>query len=1052
MSYVSLHNHSHFSFLQGVPSVEQLTSHAAAEGVTTLGLTDINSTAGLIRFIEACEEYGIKPVLGVELQNLENPEERLVLIAKSNTGYGDLCELTTIHLREEHRGRPIDQHISRAFPDLYFWTPCPDLFIRLTNTPVYPNLIGMLINQNKKSRNRSKLIAKYALLHNTPLMVSNDVYFLHRDEYPIQCIMRAIHFNTTLSQLAKEQHASPSSWFKPPDKMQRLFPNHVDALEHTSEIASKCQYNLKQKKWILPEIYVPEEHTPDTYLEQEALKGLEENYGDTKDFEKASEIQHKELRIIKKAKYSSYFLMVHQIREWANEYYTEGYRGKKECTIMRGSAANCMTFYNLGASDLDPVRYNLYFERFLNEDRASPPDADLDFGWDERDKVIDYFFETWGEDRVAALCNIHHFRWKSAFREVAKVYGYSEDQVTQLYNQIQQYRNNPDVQNQIFDDPILSEIKKYATQLKGKPHFFGQHCGGLIVTNEPIWRYTGLQKSGGQKNRTITQLDMHNGIDYLGLIKFDILGNGSLSVLRDSLEQLQEQGYDDPEVSNLEMCYNDPKVMQLIKDGNTRGIFYLESPAQSRLNKKAQVETFEEVGISSSLVRPAGTAYAYEFIKRHRSHKQGVKDWDYIHPVLESVLKDTHDICVFQEDVVRLCVEIAKMSFAEADRVRKMMNSLHEGEVKDYHRVAERFMQGCMKYSGLNREQSEELWQRVNSFRGFSFCQSHSLSYAQLSFRCAYLKVYYPAQFLASVISNRHGYYEHTVYLEEAKRWGLSILPIDINQSNYKYYGNKKWIRAGFMHIKNINPHSIDGIVNERKRKGPYIGFYNFLERNPHLGKSLIESLILVGCFDSLKVSRPQLLASLYTYSKEKYSSLALNFTDQLTRETSQEFFPDFTHSQKCFYEQSLTGYMFQDNLLNILKVHPAARNAVVARDVPLHHKEHIRVIGEPIAQRMHTVMKTQKPMMFLSLQDYTGVTDIVIWPRQYERFKELIHLAYPMEVEGIVQEEFDTFTLELRNVKILDWHPAQIDFQLSQISKKNGAIEHFIQSNKAAG
>jgi len=461
------------------------------------------------------------------------------------------------------------------------------------------------------------------------------------------------------------------------------------------------------------------------------MAGLESLYANSSDYSKAKEIQEMELEVIFKLGYDSYFVMVKQIKDWANEKFKTKYRKPVSCTILRGSAANSITFYNLGVSRLEPIRYNLYFQRFLNEDRASPPDADLDFGWDERDQIFEYVTEQWGRDRVAVICTTNHFRKRAAFRETAKVFGYSEEQISELidnelrfwrYGFLEDFeRGSPTPpsrpQNHTINDDEIRQILKYSDAIVGKPHFLGQHPGGLVVTNDPIWRHVACEYSGGEKNRIITQIDMHNGIDDLGLIKFDLLGNGSLSVLRDTLKQLEEQGLPDPEVWDLEKCYNDPKVKHLLRNGRTRRIFYIESPAQIRLNKKIQAESFDEVAVTSSLVRPAGTAYADVYIQRHRKHKMGILDWEFIHPSLEPILRETHDVCAFQEDVIKICHLVAGLTFKKADKIRKMMNSLYEGIPDGWEKTAREFLDGCMRNSGLNQDRHWNFGSASAAFR-----------------------------------------------------------------------------------------------------------------------------------------------------------------------------------------------------------------------------------------------------------------------------------------------------------------------------------------------
>ncbi|MGL1936517.1 MAG: DNA polymerase III subunit alpha [Fibrobacterales bacterium] len=1056
MTFHPLHNHSYFSLLKGVPSVEELVAHAVQLGVTSLGLTDINSTSGLILFIEECRSYGIKPVMGVELRNLENPSESVVLLAKNSEGYQDLCELTTMHLKEEHRGRSMAMLFKDPRPNLWVWCNTPPLFEQLIDSPIKPQLLGMLIAQDFELRQRSRAIEALAFTHSIPLMASHNCYFLEPSDFEVHRVLAAINHNTTTSRLNNSQHHSPHAWFKKPENIAALFSRLPSAVTTTQTVADSVTDDLQKQPWILPKIEVPYGYTPESYLRELASIGLDENYPSEPTRSQAQAIQLKELDTICTLGYASYFLMVHQIRDWANNHYEEFYRKAKECTIMRGSAANCMTFYNLGASDLDPLRYNLYFERFLNEDRGAPPDADLDFGWDERDAVLNYFFDTWGEDHVAMMCTTNHFRWNSAFREVAKVYGYSEEQVTEVMSHFSlrhsRYFDSEKPSTRLavhtleeISDPTLKKVITLAHAIVGRPHFLSQHCGGVIVTNEPIWRHVACQKSGGTKNRTIIQIDMHNGTDYLGLIKFDILGNGSLSVLRDTLRQLENQNIPDPEVWDIEKCYADKKVQAMIRSGFTRGIFYLESPAQSRLNIKSQAETFEEIGITSSLIRPAGTAYCDAFVTRHREHKAGKKTWEFLHPALEGLLGETHDICVFQEDIIKICVEIAGFSFKKADYVRKTMNSNHEGVVENYHLVGEAFIKGCMALHGFTQTQGETLWKRINSFTGFSFCKSHSLSYAQLSYRCSYLKAYYPAQFIASVISNKHGFYSYTAYLDEARRLGIEILPVDINKSEFHYYGIDNTIRTGFMHIKDIRQESIHIMLSERICNGSFQSFEDFLARTPQLGTTQIEALIMVGALAPIAPSQPYCMALLHQRSAVSAGAtdqLALPLETACSSKTNPAIpLQPYSYSTKCLYELYYLGFMTSGNIHQMLQDHPAAVGAVSAVDLCQWVGKKIHVIGTPITRRSHRVAASGDLMMFLTLQDHSGTIDVVVWPQKAKEYSDRLQITSPIRVDGVVQEDNGTFTLQLTHIALLDWHPAQVHL-FSKRSKRSNTAE----------
>lgn len=1018
--------------------MRELVSRAKKLGMDSLALTDTNRMSGLILFYNECIEQGIKPILGAELTEPGQPYKNIVLLARNAEGYGDICEIITKrHLKQDIFS--FRQVFEKQWGNLFFLTSFPDLLTLLCNTPNRDFVYAELIHNSPASRSRSKEIEMAAKALGRPVVASNDSYFLDKKDWDQHRILRAISLNSTLSRLKTHEYASEDSVLATQAQMRALFADRPQAIDNASHLALQCNVDLSLGKWIMPEIEVPQGHTPTTYLRQQAMTGLELFYANSPNYSKAKEIQEMELEVISKLGYDSYFLMVKQIKDWANEKFKTKYRKPGNSTVLRGSAANSITFYNLGVSRLEPIRYNLYFQRFLNEDRASPPDADLDFGWDERDEVFEYVTKQWGRDRVAMICTTNHFRKRAAFRETAKVFGYSEEQISELIdNELRFWRHGflddfehgsptppPRSEGNTINDAEIHKILQYADAIVGKPHFLGQHPGGLVVTNDPIWRHVACEYSGGEKNRIITQIDMHNGIDDLGLIKFDLLGNGSLSVLRDTLKQLEEQGLPDPQVWNLEKCYDDPKVKHLLRNGRTRGIFYIESPAQIRLNRKIQAESFDEVAITSSLVRPAGTAYADVFIERHRKHKIGIRDWEFIHPALEPILGETHDVCAFQEDVIKICHLVAGLTFKKADKIRKMMNSLHEGIPEGWDKTAREFLDGCMHHSGLNQAQALELWKRVGSFTGFSFCKSHSASYAQLSFQCAYLKCHYPSQFLSAVISNRHGFYTADVYLDEARRWGLRILPMDINSSRQRYWGKHDWIRPGFMHVRNMSEKSMAALVNEREKNGRFQNLVDFVER-VQIGKQETVNLIKVGAFDAFGLNQPELIALLDgIYGRTQADSPRLFPREWI------EFHPglkDYPLVEKCLNELRLLGFMITGNILDILDLHPASRNSVPAAELHRYKGRRVKVFGRPITQRTYLI-RNGKFMQFLTLEDRTECMDIVFWPSVFERYGEILHSSGPFEIWGKVTEDWGTYSLEADWVRAVAWNPGQIDF-----------------------
>jgi DNA polymerase III alpha subunit len=532
MHFVSLHNHSVFSFHAGVATVEELTRRAKELGMTAMALTDTDRMSGLIKFYCACKDIGIKPILGVELTDPPDPENSVVCLSKNADGYADLCEIiTNRHLKQDTFR--FETAFAKPWPNLFFISSCPNVLVMLANTPNRENLYAELVNNSRETRLHSRVVEQTAQRLGLGLVASNNPFFIDEKDWETHKILTAIGAVATVSRLRPGEYASVHAFLRSHDDMARLFPNHAEAIANTARIADQCNANLDLGKWIMPEISVPGGVPPAAHLRGLAYAGLEANFAKTPRYAEAKRIQDMELDVIEKLGYPSYFLIVKDIRDWAGATFREAFRKHKDSTVLRGSAANSMTFYNLGVSDLDPIKYDLYFQRFLNEDRASPPDADLDFGWDERETALEHLVEKWGRDRVAITCTTNHFRRRAAFRETAKVFGYSEEQVTEILK-------SHKTQTKRIDDAEIQHLLALAEKIRGKPRFLGQHPGGVLITNQPIWRHVACEYShaaaedsgspqdesiDASSRRVITQIDMHNGIDELGLIKFDILGN-----------------------------------------------------------------------------------------------------------------------------------------------------------------------------------------------------------------------------------------------------------------------------------------------------------------------------------------------------------------------------------------------------------------------------------------------------------------------------------------------------------------------------------------------
>ena len=491
MPQALLHAHSEFSLLAGVPSIPALVSRAQELGYRSVALTDVNHMSGLILFHEECERQSIKPILGVELREAKDTELRLTLLARNDEGYGDLCEIITRRQMQE-TAFSIVHEFEKPWPNLFLFSDSLKMLRLLSQGINRERLYGALIRHSSETRTKSREIETFCDLHGIPTMASGDCWFLEKRDHEVHRILRAIDLNSTLSRLRPDETEPDGAWMHSPAEMESLFDDRPKTLALTDTLAESCKARPPMGNWIMPEISVSTGYTPDTWLAELARQGLRQNYGGTPELERAEAIQEVELSVIQKLGYASYFLMVKEVYEEAGKRFSKGFRTPKDCSLLRGSAANSITFYNLGIGRLDPIQQNLYFQRFLNEDRASPPDADLDFGWDEREQMLEYVTERFGREHVAITCTFNHFKFKSAFREVAKVFGYAEEQVTEILN-------SRDTKSRRLEDDEIRMLEVWAKKIKGKPHFLGQHPGGLLITNQPIWRHVACEWSGGEQ-------------------------------------------------------------------------------------------------------------------------------------------------------------------------------------------------------------------------------------------------------------------------------------------------------------------------------------------------------------------------------------------------------------------------------------------------------------------------------------------------------------------------------------------------------------------------
>ena len=815
--FAHLQVHSHYSLMRGVPGLEALCLAAAQRGFDALALTDTDGLYGAVRFFEVAKSAGLRPILGAEVTTplampgakmgartgtvapaVGAPENgkaapmnptgpRATLLVRDQEGYGNLCRiLTRRHLDPRFEVGPALARrsaglvvVSASLPLLKALRevrPPRDLYLALG--PVGASATGA------RRGGVLKAIADARRLGIEPVAV-NDVHFLDPGDYERHLLVRAIDGNTTLDRVPADDLAPPSAWLKPTAEMERLVPHCPESLETAARIADECA--LTTPPWgphVHPRFADLGGDIPaDSYalLVARCDEGARRRYGTIAPAVRAR--LDYELAIVRDKGYADYFLVVQEIVR----------RSPRTCG--RGSAAASIISYCLGITHVEPIRHDLYFERFLNRGRVDPPDIDVDFCWDERDDVIDWVFKVFGPEKVAMIANHVTFRARAAVREVAKVHGLPDGEIKRVTDRLahdwshhtaaEAATNHPLFQGAemeakrggLLGRPPWPAILAAAAAIDGAPRHLSVHCGGVVIAPDGVDAHVPVEMA--TKGVRVIQWEKDQAED-AGLVKIDLLGNRSLSVIRDACATLAQNGGPDIPYDEFDPI-DDAATQALLRDGDTMGVFYVESPSMRQLQQKTRRGDFEHLVIHSSIIRPAANDYIREYVRRLRGGA-----FEPLHPILGEVMRDTYGIMCYQEDVARVAIRMAGFTDAEADGLRKVISKKWaEKQVDDFR---QRFTAGALE-RGIEAGIIEQVWKMILSFSGYSFCKPHSASYALVSFKSAWLKAHHPAEFLAAVLRNEGGYYSPFAYVSECRRMGIAVRPPDVNESGKSWIG-----------------------------------------------------------------------------------------------------------------------------------------------------------------------------------------------------------------------------------------------------------------------
>jgi DNA-directed DNA polymerase III PolC len=988
---IGLGLHSHFSLMRGTAGPRALCRDARKKGCTALALTDTNNLHGLWPFLNACEEEGMTPIIGAEVRT---GSHRLFCLVKDLDGYRNLCRLLTgLHtasgfdpaaaLQAHHAGMVL------LAADLDSLRHCREI-----GADVGAALTG-------RPNQRNSRLYRAARFLGVPAVAVQDSLYLSPADAPGHRLLRAIDRNSSLCRLPESEVDADGSLPSAAEWRQRFHP-WPECLQSAALIAGKCTLRTPYTGLVMPPW--PEDD-PDGRLRDVAFAGAESRYGRPLPEAVVARLEH-ELTVIAAMRFSSYFLVVRDIV------------GPVARTCGRGSGAASLVAYCLRITNVCPIRHNLYFERFLNPGRTDPPDIDVDFAWDERDRILASVLERFG-CRAAMVANHVALQPRMAIRETARVFGLPGDEISRITGKLpwiwradasgdgylEQLRRLPQLRGADLSGP-WPEILRLAARISGAPRYLSVHPGGVIITPRPVSDYVPVQRAA--KGVPIIQWEK-DGAEEAGLVKIDLLGNRSLGVIRDAIRQLRDNGRVLDESGWLPE--DDPPTRKTVARGLTMGCFYIESPATRLLQQRSRRGDFTHLVIHSSIIRPAANEFIREYLRRLHGGA-----WQPVHPLVAGVLDETYGIMVFQEDVSRVAVRFG-FSHADADRLRKIMAKKDkERHLEDYR---ERFFQAAAE-RGADADAAGRIWAMMMSFAGYSFCKPHSASYARVSFQAAYLKTHFPAEFMAAVISNQGGFYSTFAYVSEARRLGLTVLRPDVNESGVRWRGRGRQLRVGLMAVAGLDSATRSRITAEAGRR-PFVSVFDFLGRvRPSADES--EALVHAGALDGLQpgaaANRGVLIWLVACWRKGGGRTGALFPLDP-----SPPPLPPEDRRQRLRNEFRVLGFLCAHHpviLFDRRRRQAGALTAGALLDMPdqaVRQRRRVRFLGWLITGKTVGTRKGEL-MKFLSFEDETGLVECTLFPQQYEQYCHLLYRKGPLMLEGYLEEEFGARTLTVERIR----------------------------------
>ncbi len=1043
--FVHLHTHSHYSLLNALPKIDELVKTAKKQGQTALALTDAGNLYGAIEFYKACKKADIKPIIGIDAYvavrtrkdmqaGVDNRRARLVLLAKNLEGYKNLIQLVTkSHLEGFYYKPRIDSELIETHPQgLIAIAPSfsSEISLALKNRDVekaktkivwYKKVYGVdnffiEITHHPEIDGHEALmqqLLKLARETDTPIVAAHDVYYIHTSDRSARDTLMLVNTHGDVSDRISDNDDENFS-FLSGEEMEVLFKDEPDAIENSAKIADLCNLELELGKWVFPDYKVASGLSYDDELRRLVYEGLLK-----RKVEKTDEVEKRveyELSVIKAKGYAPYFLVVSDLLHFAHDNHI--------LTTIRGSVAGSMVTYLAGITNVNPIEYKLPFERFLNPERPSAPDIDMDYADNRRDEMIEYAKKKYGADRVAQIGTFGTMAARGAVRDVARAMGFPYDVGDRISKLIpmgaqgfpmtidRAVEEVPELKDIYKKEADVKKIIDMAKKIEGCARHISVHAAGVVIAPRPLTDFTSLQYDTKGENKIITQFDMH-AVEDAGLLKFDFLGIKNLSILADAVERVKKIENIDVDIENVPL--EDAKTFSMLAKGETAGLFQLNGAGMTKFLKELRPSTIHDINAMVALYRPGPMECIPQYIER-KNNPELIK---YLDPRMKEILAQSYGVITYQDDVMMIAIKLGGYSWLEADKLRKAMGKKIPKEMEEQKG---KLREGLLK-NGMSERKADTLWKLIEPFAAYGFNKAHAASYGRVAYQTAYMKANFPTIYMSAVLTADSGDVEKiSEFITECKRMEIPVLPPDINESFSQFTIvkgdntpiNPDRIRFGLVTIKNFGQGIASAIIEERKLNGKFKSLTDFLDRvkDKNLNKKSLEALVKAGAMDSFSERGSMIgnMEQLLAYNKEKgkmpdnQDSLFGLMADHSSVPTLRlAEVPPASASEKLIWEKELLGLYISGHPLDKYRDVFAKRDVVIKtiKDTP--KEGQIVVLAGIIEEAKIIATKKGDNMMFLRLADFTGSLEVVVFPRVFAESKSFLIAESCVAIKGKV-------------------------------------------------